>query len=550
MRLALEDADLTPADVDYVNAHATSTPAGDLERGARDPRGVRRARRSRSPVSATKSMTGHLLGAAGAVEALLCIRALESGIAAADDQSRRRRPGLRARPRRERGAPGRRSAWRSRTRSASAAPTPLSCSAANSEHRRDRAQVDGGTAAWHTRATPFHPSRAIPWATRSSSRAITAAPGSRPRCASASRRRATRCIDVGAHGDDVGRLSRLRRRRGARGLARRRAARDRDLRQRARRQLHRQSLPGRARGLGAGRRGGAHRARAQRRQRARAARPIGSTPSAPGRSSRPGSTTPFEGGRHARRVEKIDRLSSGAGSLRALEQADPEIADCVRREARRQATSLELIASENFVSEAVLEAAGSVCTNKYAEGYPGRRYYGGCEVVDEIETARDRRARRRCSAPSTPTCSRTRARRRTRRSTARCCEVGDTVLAMNLDHGGHLTHGSPVNFSGKLYRIVPYGVRRDTEQIDYDELRRLALEHRPKHDPVRHHRLLARARLRGVPLDRRRGRRGAVRRHRAHRGARRRPGCTRARSARRRSSPPPRTRRCAGRAAA
>ena len=129
--------------------------------------------------------------------------------------------------------------------------------------------------------------------------------------------------------------------------------------------------------------------------------------------------TPFEGGRHARRVEKIDQLSAGAGSLRALEQADPEIADCVRREARRQATRLELIASENFVSEAVLEAAGSVCTNKYAEGYPGppllRRLRGRRRDRD----ARASRARRRCSAPSTPTCSRTRARRRTRRSTAR-----------------------------------------------------------------------------------------------------------------------------------
>jgi glycine hydroxymethyltransferase len=189
--------------------------------------------------------------------------------------------------------------------------------------------------------------------------------------------------------------------------------------------------------------------------------------------------TRFEGGRHARRVEKIDRLSSGAGSLRALEQTDPEIADLVRREARRQATSLELIASENFVSEAVLEAAGSVCTNKYAEGYPGRRYYGGCEVVDEIEQLAIERAQALFGAEHANV--QPHAGSQANEAVYRAvCEVGDTVLAMNLDHGGHLTHGSPVNFSGKLYRIVPYGVRRDTEQIDYDELRRLALEHRPR----------------------------------------------------------------------
>ncbi len=189
--------------------------------------------------------------------------------------------------------------------------------------------------------------------------------------------------------------------------------------------------------------------------------------------------TAFEGGRHVRRVEKIDELSAGAGSYRALEQADPEIADCVRREARRQATSLELIASENFVSEAVLEAAGSVCTNKYAEGYPGRRYYGGCEVVDEIEELAISRARALFGAQHANV--QPHAGSQANEAVYRAvCEVGDTVLAMNLDHGGHLTHGSPVNFSGKLYRIVPYGVRRDTEQIDYDELRRLALEHRPR----------------------------------------------------------------------
>jgi glycine hydroxymethyltransferase len=190
-------------------------------------------------------------------------------------------------------------------------------------------------------------------------------------------------------------------------------------------------------------------------------------------------TTRFEGGRHARRVEKIDQLSTGAGSLRAVEQTDPEIADCIRREARRQALGIELIASENFVSEAVLEAAGTVCTNKYAEGYPGRRYYGGCEVVDEIEQLAIDRAKALFGAEHANV--QPHAGSQANEAVYRAvCEVGDTVLAMNLDHGGHLTHGSPVNFSGKLYRIVPYGVRRDTEQIDYDELRRLAREHRPR----------------------------------------------------------------------
>ena len=151
----------------------------------------------------------------------------------------------------------------------------------------------------------------------------------------------------------------------------------------------------------------------------------------------------------------------------------------LRREARRQACGLELIASENFVSEAVLEAAGSVLTNKYAEGYPGRRYYGGCEVVDEAEQLAIHRALRLFGADhaNVQPHSGSQANEAVYRAV---CDVGDTVLAMNLDHGGHLTHGSPVNFSGKLYRIVPYGVSRDSEQIDYDELRRLALEHRPK----------------------------------------------------------------------
>ncbi len=197
--------------------------------------------------------------------------------------------------------------------------------------------------------------------------------------------------------------------------------------------------------------------------------------------------TPFEGGRHARRISMIDELTRSEASVEAtprtrdpsLEEFDPEIAGLLRQEARRQALSLELIASENFVSEAVLEATGSVLTNKYAEGYPGRRYYGGCEVVDGVEQLAIERARELFGADhvNVQPHSGSQANEAVYRAVL---EVGDTILAMNLDHGGHLTHGSPVNFSGKLYRIVPYGVRRDSERIDYDEIRKLALDERPK----------------------------------------------------------------------
>ena len=188
--------------------------------------------------------------------------------------------------------------------------------------------------------------------------------------------------------------------------------------------------------------------------------------------------TPFEGGRHVRRVEKIDGLTRSARGS-ALEEADPQIAALLEREARRQALGLELIASENFVSEPVLEAAGSVLTNKYAEGYPGRRYYGGCEVVDEVERLAIDRALELFGADhaNVQPHSGSQANEAVYRAV---CEVGDTVLAMNLDHGGHLTHGSPVNFSGMLYNIIPYGVSEESERIDYDELRRLAREHRPR----------------------------------------------------------------------
>ena len=189
--------------------------------------------------------------------------------------------------------------------------------------------------------------------------------------------------------------------------------------------------------------------------------------------------TPFEGGRHQRRVEKIDQLSAPVGRSPALEAGDPQVARLLRAEEDRQEKGLELIASENFASEAVLAATGSVLTNKYAEGYPGRRYYGGCEVVDEVEALAISRACELFGADHANV--QPHAGSQANEAVYRAvCEVGDTVLAMNLDHGGHLTHGSPVNFSGKLYQIVPYGVRKDTEEIDYDAVRGLALEHRPR----------------------------------------------------------------------
>jgi len=162
-----------------------------------------------------------------------------------------------------------------------------------------------------------------------------------------------------------------------------------------------------------------------------------------------------------------------------LEQADPEVAKAVRGETERQARNLELIASENFVSEAVLEATGSVLTNKYAEGYPGRRYYGGCEVVDVAETLAIDRAKQLFGAEH----ANVQPHSGSQANMAvylTLLKPGDVVLGPNLAHGGHLTAGSPMNFSGKLYTIVAYGVRKDTERIDLDQVRDLAREHRPK----------------------------------------------------------------------
>ncbi|MDP2321381.1 MAG: serine hydroxymethyltransferase [Acidobacteriota bacterium] len=164
---------------------------------------------------------------------------------------------------------------------------------------------------------------------------------------------------------------------------------------------------------------------------------------------------------------------------RTLAQADPEIAAAIAHETERQADGLELIASENFVSSAVLEAAGSVMTNKYAEGYPGKRYYGGCEFVDVAESLAIARAKALFGADHANVQPHSGAQANMAVYFT-LLKPGDVVLGMNLAHGGHLTHGHPLNFSGKLYTIVPYGVRQDDERIDYDEFERLAEQHKPK----------------------------------------------------------------------
>ena len=162
-----------------------------------------------------------------------------------------------------------------------------------------------------------------------------------------------------------------------------------------------------------------------------------------------------------------------------LETVDPDVASLVARELERQRGQIELIASENFTWPSVLEAVGSVPTNKYAEGYPGRRYYGGCEVVDEIEQLAIDRAKALFGAEHANVQPHAGAQTNMAVYFA-CLDPGDTILAMRLDHGGHLTHGHKVNFSGRLYAVVSYGVERETGLIDFDEVRRLAVEHRPK----------------------------------------------------------------------
>ena len=163
----------------------------------------------------------------------------------------------------------------------------------------------------------------------------------------------------------------------------------------------------------------------------------------------------------------------------SLKEMDPEVHAAITNEERRQSTGLELIASENFTYRAVLEATGSVFTNKYAEGYPGRRYYGGCEFVDVVENLAIERAKKVFGAEHVNVQPHS-GSQANMAVYLTVLKPGDTILGMNLAHGGHLTHGHPLNFSGKYYRIVPYGVRKDSELIDYDELARLAREHKPK----------------------------------------------------------------------
>ncbi len=162
-----------------------------------------------------------------------------------------------------------------------------------------------------------------------------------------------------------------------------------------------------------------------------------------------------------------------------LERSDPTVADIIRREEERQRFGLELIASENYTSAAVLEAMGSVLTNKYAEGYPGKRYYGGCEVVDEAETLAIARAKELFGAEHANVQSNSGAEANLATYFA-LIQPGDVAMGMNLAQGGHLTHGREVNFSGQLYKFIPYSVERESERIDYDEMARLAKEHKPK----------------------------------------------------------------------
>ena len=166
-------------------------------------------------------------------------------------------------------------------------------------------------------------------------------------------------------------------------------------------------------------------------------------------------------------------------TLEELNSIDPEMRELIEKETARQNNKIELIASENFVSKAVMAAMGSTLTNKYAEGYPGKRYYGGCEVVDEIEDLARERAKELFDAEHANVQPNSGSQANQAVFFA-VLKPGDTVMGMDLSHGGHLTHGSPVNMSGKHYNIVSYGVDKVTEMIDYDEVRRIALEHQPK----------------------------------------------------------------------
>ena len=188
--------------------------------------------------------------------------------------------------------------------------------------------------------------------------------------------------------------------------------------------------------------------------------------------------TEFEGGRHQRRVNQMDHPPV-TPALSALAKADPEVFAAIQHETQRQQDNIELIASENFVSPAVLEAAGTILTNKYAEGYPGKRYYGGCECVDVIEQLAIDRAKQLFGADHANVQPHSGSQANMAAYFA-LAKPGDTILAMSLNFGGHLTHGSPVNFSGKLFRIVPYGLNQATERIDMEEVARLARTEKPR----------------------------------------------------------------------
>ena len=172
-------------------------------------------------------------------------------------------------------------------------------------------------------------------------------------------------------------------------------------------------------------------------------------------------------------------MKNSASMYRPIHEADPQIADAIDNEARRQHEGLELIASENFVSEAILEAAGSVFTNKYAEGYPGKRYYGGCEFSDVVENLARDRAKQLFGAEYANVQPHAGSQANMAAYYA-VLQPGETILGLNLAHGGHLTHGHHLNFSGKTYKIVPYGVTKETETIDYDELEAIATKERPR----------------------------------------------------------------------
>ena len=175
----------------------------------------------------------------------------------------------------------------------------------------------------------------------------------------------------------------------------------------------------------------------------------------------------------------MNRMNEQQRMARSLAEADPEIFEQIQHEVDRQNTRLELIASENFTSEAVLEATSSVFTNKYAEGYPGKRYYGGCEFTDVVETLARQRGKKLFKAEYINVQPHS-GSQANEAAFAAVLQPGDTILGMDLNHGGHLTHGHPLNFSGKLYKVVAYGVRREDELIDYDALAKLADEHKPK----------------------------------------------------------------------